>query len=83
MVTKVEVGERINEDLGISRYKVQAAMYKIDNYKVLLYSTGSCIQYLVINYNGKEYIYSLFTRYNMSIIYIYIYHFAVHQKLTL
>ena len=25
------------------------------NNKVLLYSTGNYIQYLVINYNGKEY----------------------------
>ena len=25
------------------------------NNKVLLYNTGNCIQYLVINHNGKEY----------------------------
>ena len=28
--------------------------YKINN-KALLYSTENCIQYLIINYNGKEY----------------------------
>ena len=29
----------------------------INNNKILLYSTGNYIQYPVINYNGKEYIY--------------------------
>ena len=34
---------------GINR----STLYKIN--KVLLYSTGNCIQYLVITYNGKEF----------------------------
>ena len=29
--------------------------YRIDKQQVLLYSTGSCIQYPVINHNGKQY----------------------------
>ena len=51
-------------------------MYKIDNNKDLLNSTGNYIQYLIITYNGKEsekeYIY----------IYIYMNLFAVRLKLT-
>ena len=39
-------GWGINQEFGIT-------IYKIDN-KDLLYSTGNCIQYLVINCNGKE-----------------------------
>ena len=38
---------------GISRYKLLYIEW-INN-KVLLYSTGNCIQYPVINHNGKEY----------------------------
>ena len=39
---------------GSSRPKL---VYKkwINKQKVLLYSTGDCTQYLVINKNGKEY----------------------------
>ena len=40
-------------ELGISRYKLLYIGW-INN-KVLLYSTGNCIQYPVINHNGKEY----------------------------
>ena len=40
-------------EFGISRYKLVYVGW-IHN-QVLLYSTGSCIQYLVINHNGKEY----------------------------
>ena len=35
---------------------MHTTIYKINN-KDLLYSTGNYIQYLVITYNGKEYIY--------------------------
>ena len=42
------------------------------NNKVLLYSTWTCVQYLVINHNRKEY----------EKIYMYIYHFLVQQKST-
>ena len=38
---------------GTSRYRLSYIEYT-DN-KVLLYSTGNCIQYSVINHNGKEY----------------------------
>ena len=41
-------------------------IYKINN-KYLLYSTGHCIQYSIINYSEKN---------------IYMNHFDVHQKLT-
>ena len=40
-------------EFGISRYKLVYVGW-IHN-KVLRYSTGSCIRYLVINHNGKEY----------------------------
>ena len=40
-------------DLGVSRYKLLCREW-INN-QVLLYSTGSYIQYPVINHNGKEY----------------------------
>ena len=55
-------------EFGISRSKLLYILYiEWINNKVLLYRTGNYIQYLVINYNGKEsekeYIY----------IYIYIY----------
>ena len=34
---------------------MQTSIYRMDKLKVLLYSTGNYIQYLVINHNGKEY----------------------------
>ena len=40
-------------EFGISRYKLLYIGWI--NHKVLLYSTGNCIQYTVINHNGKEY----------------------------
>ena len=49
----------------------------MDNNKVLLYSTGNCAQYSMINNNGKEY--------EKECVYIYIYilnHFAIQHKLT-
>ena len=53
MVTKGERGEGgINKEFGINRYTLQY-IQQISN-KVLLYSTGDYIQYLVINYNVKE-----------------------------
>ena len=33
---------------------MQTMIYRMDNNKVLLYSTGNYIQYPVINHNGKE-----------------------------
>ena len=39
-------------ELGISRFKL---LYIEWINKVLLYSTGKCVQHLVINHNGKEY----------------------------
>ena len=33
---------------------MHSTMYKIDNSKNPLYSTGNCTEYLVIIYNGKE-----------------------------
>ena len=42
----------INQGFGINRYTL-LYIKQITN-KDLLYSTGNYIQYLVINYNGKE-----------------------------
>ena len=39
-------------ELGINRYKL---LYREQINKVLLCSTGNCIQYPVINADGKEY----------------------------
>ena len=41
-------------EFGTSRCKLLYTEWV--NNKVLLYSTGNCIQYPVINHNGKEYI---------------------------
>ena len=41
----------INQEFGIGKCKLMCIKQK--NNKVLLYSTGNYIQYLVINYNGK------------------------------
>ena len=47
------------------------------NNKFQLYSTGNCNQYPVINQNGKN------MKKNICMsIYIYLSHFAIHQKLT-
>ena len=42
--------------------------------KILLYSRGNYIQYLVINHNEKEY--------EKEYVYIELSHFAIQQKLT-
>ena len=69
MVAKGEedVGGK-GREFGISRCKLLYIGW-INN-KVLLYSTGNCIQYPVINYNGKGYKKE------------YMYMFAVQQTLT-
>ena len=46
-------GGGIDWELGISRCKLVYVEW-INN-KVLLYSTGNCIQYPIVNHNGKEY----------------------------
>ena len=45
----------LNWEFGISRCKPLYIEWR--NNTVLLYSTGSCIQYPVIKHNGKEYMY--------------------------
>ena len=45
-------GGELHWEFGISKCKV---LYTERINKVLLYSTGSYIQYSVINYNGEEY----------------------------
>ena len=53
MVDKGEgVGEGMQWEVGIRRCKLLYIEW-IDN-KVLLYSSGNYIQYLMINHNGKE-----------------------------
>ena len=51
MVTKGEMGRGINEEFGISKYKW--LYIKEKNIRVILYSTGNYIQYLLITYNEK------------------------------
>ena len=53
---KAARGEGRNK-LGVWDQQIQTAIYKIDTNKVLLNSTENYIQYLIINHNGKEYIY--------------------------
>ena len=52
----------MDREFGISRFKLLYTEW-INN-KVPLYSTGNCIQYPVINHNGKEsgkeYLYKVF-----------------------
>ena len=47
------VGGGMEWEVGVSRCKL---LYIERINKVLLYSTGNCIQYLMINHNGKEYL---------------------------
>ena len=56
---------------GVSRCKLVYREW-INN-KVLLYSTGNCIQYTVINHNGKEYEKECVCVCVYIYIYIYIY----------
>ena len=46
-------GKGRKDKLGVWVQQIQTLVYKINN-KFLLYSTGKYVQYLVINYNGKE-----------------------------
>ena len=48
------LGRGMEWEPGVSRYKVLYT--KWISYKVLLYSTRNCIQYPVINHNGKEHL---------------------------
>ena len=60
-------------------------IYTLINNKVLLYSTENCIQYLVINNNGKEkYIcIHIYIHTHTQILYIYLSHFSAQQKLNI
>ena len=52
----VAKGEGLEEGwTGSLELAVQTIICRMDNNKVLLYSTGNYIQYPVINHNGKEY----------------------------
>ena len=62
MATKGESSGR--DKLGISRYTL--LYIKQINNKALLYSTGNYLQYLIINYNGKN------LKINIYLYYIYI-----------
>ena len=53
MPREIGCGGEMDWEFGISRCKLLYIEW-INN-KVLLYSTGNYIQYLVINHNGKEY----------------------------
>ena len=41
-------------EFGVSRCKLLYIGWINNKFPVLLYSTGNCIQYPVINHNGKE-----------------------------
>ena len=56
-------------EFGNSRCKLLYIQWKSN--KVLLYSTGNCIQHPVINQNGKK-----------KNLYVYLSPFAIQQKLT-
>ena len=77
MVTKGEAEGGINQEYVINRY-ILPYIKQINN-KDLLYSTGNYIQYLVINYNGKE---SKVKKYRYIHIYVPPNHFAVYLKPT-
>ena len=62
-----EIRESSKDDRGRGKLGVWATIYKINN-KILFYSIGNNTQYLVINYNGKEY-----EKEQKVYIYIYIY----------
>ena len=62
--------------LGVCGEQIQTTLCKIDEQQVLLYSAGNYIQYLVINYNGKEYE----KEYMYSSIYIYIYPYLLYTR---
>ena len=51
---------------------MQAITFTVDRQQVLLDSTGNCVQYPVINLDGKEY----------EKICVQLNHFALHPKLT-
>ena len=53
---------------------MQTIIYRMDKQQVLLYSTGTYIQYPVINHNGKEYEKECVCVY---IYYIYIYNIYI------
>ena len=55
MVNIGKEGEGMNQESGISKYKVlYISNIKQINNKVLLFSTKNYIQYLAIKFNGKE-----------------------------
>ena len=71
---KRNTGEGLIEwEFGLSRCKLLCLGWI--NSKVLLYSSGSNIQYPVIKHNGEEHEQECISVYNLK-------HFAVQQKLT-
>ena len=76
MVTKIEAGRGTHWQYGINRCTLPHI--KQINNKDLPYSKGNYTQYIVINYNGAEFL----KEYRYIHIYIQLYHFAVHLKLT-
>ena len=50
------VGGRMVWEVGISKCNLLILLYiEWTHNKFLLYNTGNCIQYPMINHNGKEY----------------------------
>ena len=82
MVAKGEgVGGGMEWEAGVSRCKLLYIGWI--NSKVLLCSTGNCIQYPMINHNGKEYKKRIYIHiYIHTHIYIKLNHSAIQQKLT-
>ena len=77
MVTKVEwgAGDDMDWELGINRCKV-LYMKWVSN-KILLYSTGNCIQYCRITYIKKN-LRKVYNGKNFRKVYIYIYGIYIH-----
>ena len=59
---------------GVWDQQIQTTIYKTDKQQDPTVQHREHIQYLVINYNGKEY--------EKQYIYVKLNHFAVYQKLT-
>ena len=53
---------------------MKTIMYRMDKNNVLLYITGSYIDYPIINHNGKEY--------EKEYKYVQLSHFAIQKKLV-
>ena len=57
MITKGHDKKEINWKFGINIYTLKLLLYKADYNRDLLYNTGNYIQYLLIAFNGKQFMF--------------------------